>query len=179
MWKLFRLLSCREQENQSQKSLVNYNQTHAESLYFVTEHCRLKIYCKFKLSLKFKFKRFMLIIVDLLHRVVRNKRDSPVSFNKFLPVGMSYRITVQSPHQELTSAGDLLSVLVINTKTVNQLLNIWDLGNGMFAKLSDEYWDSFGTPNLHNVICQLYLNKTKENKRRLIGVRLSPRGAMP
>ena len=92
---------------------------------------------------------------------------------------MSYRITVQSPHQELTSAGDLLSVLVINTKTVNQLLNIWDLGNGMFAKLPDEYWDSFGTLNLHNIMYQLYLNKTRENKRRLIGVRLSPRGAMP
>lgn len=91
----------------------------------MTEHCRLKIYCKFRLSLKFKFKLFYVeIVVDLLHRVVRNKRGSPVSFNKFLPVGMCYRITVQSPHQELTSAGDLLSVLVINTKTVNQLLNI-------------------------------------------------------
>lgn len=74
----------------------------------MTEHCRLKIYCKFKLSLKFKLKTFyVVIVIDLLHRVVRNKTGSPVCATSFSRweclIGLQYIV----PTKELTSARDL------------------------------------------------------------------------
>lgn len=54
-------------------------------------------------------------------------KSSPVYFNQLLPMGTSYKPIVQIPHQVLTSTEDLLSMLILNTKIVNQLLiyDVW------------------------------------------------------